>query len=94
MEHIAEQCHGTLPAYMNATFRDRLQIIQRLREAGPVSRFRAQVHTARDRMLEKPGPALVVATGRALARNDATLIAAGVAFYALLSLFPLILGLL
>ena len=71
-----------------------MQFVQRLRESGPVSRFRARVHAWRDRMLEKPAPALVVATGRALARDDATLTAAGVAFYALLSLFPLILGLL
>ena len=37
---------------------------------------------------------MVVATGRAMARHGGTLTAAGVAFYALLSLFPLILGLL
>ena len=79
---------------MNSSLRHRLQIIQRLRETEPISRFRVRVHTARDRMLEKPAPALVVATGRAMARNDATLIAAGVAFYASLSLVPLILGLL
>ena len=79
---------------MNSTLRHSLQIVRRLRETGPVSRFRARVHTWRDRMLEKPAPALVVATCRALARNDATLTAAGVTFYALLSLLPLILGLL
>ena len=76
---------------MNSSLRHRLQIIQRLRETEPISRFRVRVHTARDRMLEKPAPALVVATGRAMARNDATLIAAGVAFYALLSLFSFVL---
>ena len=79
---------------MNSTLRHSLQIVRRLRETGPVSRFRARVHTWRNRMLEKPAPALVVATCRALARNDATLTAAGVTFYALLSLLPLILGLL
>ena len=79
---------------MNSTLRHNLQIVQRLRETETVKQFRARVHSWRDRILEKPAPSLLVATGRALARDDATLIAAGVAFYALLSLFPLILGLL
>ena len=81
-----------MPAWMNSTLRHRLQIFDRLRESGPVSRFRARVHATRDRILEKPAAALVVATGQAMGRHDATLIAAGVAFYALLSLFPLVLG--
>jgi membrane protein len=79
---------------MNPTIRHRLQIFERLREKMPVSRSRTRVHAWRDRILAKPAPALLVATGRALARDDATLVAAGVAFYALLSLFPLVLGLL
>ena len=83
-----------MAAWMNSTLRHRLQIFDRLRESGPVSRLRARVHADRDRILEKPAAALVVATGRAMGRHDATLIAAGVAFYALLSLFPLVLGLL
>lgn len=79
---------------MNPTIRHRLQIFERLREKMPVSWSRTRVHAWRDRILAKPAPALLVATGRALARDDATLVAAGVAFYALLSLFPLVLGLL
>ena len=86
------QCRFSLQ--MNPTIRNRLQIFERLREKMPVSRFRTGVHAWRDSMLAKPAPALVVATGRALARDDATLVAAGVSFYALLSLFPLVLGLL
>ena len=85
------QCRFSLQ--MNPTIRNRLLIFERLREKMSVSRFRTGVHAWRDRMLAKPAPALVVATGRALARDDATLVAAGVAFYALLSLFPLVLGL-
>ena len=60
---------------------------------GPVSYLRAQQERVKDRLLEIPVFVLAIRTVRELSDDDATHMAAGVAYYAILSLFPMTVGL-
>jgi membrane protein len=69
----------------------RNSIKQRFQEsARPV---RGQLNRTRTRLLKVPAVKLVVRTVQELGDDDASHMAAGVAYYAILSLFPLLLGL-
>ena len=58
-----------------------------------VERNRQRWHAAYDRLLENRGVVLVVRTVQEMGTDDSTHMAASVAYYALFSLFPLVLGL-
>jgi membrane protein len=60
---------------------------------GPVRYLRAKEERVKDRLLEIPVFVLAMRTIRELSDDDATHMAAGVAYYAILSLFPMTLGL-
>ena len=60
---------------------------------GPVSYLRAKEERVKDRLLEIPVFVLATRTIRELSDDDATHMAAGVAYYAILSLFPMTVGL-
>ena len=57
-------------------------------------RLNARLQRAKDRLLMIPAVQLISRTAKESANHDATHIAAGVAFYSILSIFPLLLGLL
>ena len=59
---------------------------------GPVSYLRAKEERVKDRLLEIPVFVLATRTIRELSDDDATHMAAGVAYYAILSLFPMTVG--
>ena len=58
-----------------------------------MAHVRARVERVKARLLSNPACMLVLRTFRELSNDDATHMAAGVAFYAILSLFPMTLGL-
>jgi len=61
---------------------------------GMVGRASNRLQTIKGRLLDVPAVQLIVRTVQELGDDDATHMAAGVAYYAILSLFPLLLGLL
>ena len=58
-----------------------------------IKRLNARLQRAKDRLLEIPAVQLISRTAEGLGNHDAVHRAAGVAFYAILSIFPLLLGL-
>jgi membrane protein len=61
--------------------------------ANQIKRLKARLHRAKDRLLKIPVVQLIYRTAGKLGDIDATHRAAGVAYYAFLSIFPLLLGL-
>jgi membrane protein len=70
-----------------------LKILSNLRLARPMARWRTRIRRVKAWLLAKPPVVLVARTVREVGHDDATHMAAGVAFYAILSLFPMVLGL-
>ena len=60
---------------------------------GPVERLRSKVEKVKDRLLTVSAFVLLLRVVRDLIADDATHMAAGVAYYAILSLFPMAVGL-
>jgi len=58
-----------------------------------IKRLNARLQRAKDRLLKIPAVQLISRTAEGLGNHDAVHRAAGVAFYAILSIFPLLLGL-
>jgi len=58
-----------------------------------IKRFNARLQRAKDRLLEIPAVQLISCTAKELGNIDGAHKAAGVAYYAILSIFPLLLGL-
>jgi len=56
-------------------------------------RLNARLQRAKDRLLKIPVTQLIYRTAEGAGNHDATHMAAGVAYYAILSIFPLLLGL-
>src|SRR4030043_651539 len=58
-----------------------------------IKRLKARLQRAKDRLLKIPVVQLISRTAEGAGNHDATQRAAGVAYYAFLSIFPLLLGL-
>ena len=58
-----------------------------------IKRLNARLQSAKDRLLKIPAVQLISRTAQASDNHDVAYMAAGVAYYAFLSLFPLLLGL-
>jgi len=58
-----------------------------------IGRWKARLQKAKDHLLETPAAQLASRTARELGNIDGGLKAAGIAYYAILSIFPLLLGL-
>ena len=78
---------------MKPPHRPRSRILETLRPQERVAHVRGRVDRVKARLLSIPAGMLVLRTIRELGNDDATHMAAGVAFYAILSLFPMTLGL-
>ena len=78
---------------MKSPHRPRSRILETLRPQERVAHLRGRSERVKARLLSIPACMLVYRTFRELSNDDATHMAAGVAFYAILSLFPMILGL-
>ena len=58
-----------------------------------IKRLNARLQRAKDRLLKKPAVQLIYRTAEGSGNHEVALMAAGVAYYAFLSIFPLLLGL-
>lgn len=77
-----------------AYWRQRLQHPLRRRWDDTAARWRSRALHLRDALLRQPAVALVVDTVREVGQDNVAHMAAGIAYYAIFSLFPLLLGLL